>query len=306
VTQPGIPNDYSLSTACYGTRLRTIEDQAFAAVAMGFRRIEFGLSEEPVPLNGFEETRRETGIEVGSLVCGCLNPHGARSSGLRLGSLDEDQRERALISVRRHIQVAKRYSCPVVIVRGCEIENPALRAEAEGLRARELREGNGEELSLEAIEFEQRVQKKAHRQVEHLCRCLHTLLQENPGVQIALEPGLHFNEVLGFEAMGWALEDLARHGLRYWHDTGAIELRGRVGLQGQGAWLDAYADRMAGAHLQDAAGEELGMPPGTGEVDFRLVAGYMPSDAERVLELDPRHGRAEILGAVQFLSDRGF
>lgn len=306
MTQPGIPNDYSLSTACYGTRLRTIEDQAFAAVAMGFRRLELGLSEAPVPLNGFEETRRETGIEVRSLVCGCLNAHVANVSGTRLGSLDEDNRERALLSMRRHLQIAKRYGCPVVILRGCEIELPALRAEAEELRSREMREGHGEELALEAQEFETRLHKKAHRQLEHLCRSIHTLIQEHPEVRIALEPGPHFNEVLNFEAMGWVLDDLAKQGVTYWHDTGTIHQRELAGLHGQGAWLDAFAGRLSGVHLQDATKDEVLMPPGTGEVDFRLVAEYLSSEAERVLELNPRHGRTEILGAVQYLADRGF
>ena len=46
MTQPGIPNEYVFSTTCFGPRLRTIEDQAFSAVAMGFRRLELGLSHE--------------------------------------------------------------------------------------------------------------------------------------------------------------------------------------------------------------------------------------------------------------------
>jgi hypothetical protein len=36
-----------------------------------------------------------------------------------------------------------------------------------------------------------------------------------------------------------------------------------------------------------------------------LVAGYLSSSAERVLEVNPRHGRAEILAAVQFLVNIG-
>ena len=48
------------------------------------------------------------------------------------------------------------------------------------------------------------------------------------------------------------------------------------------------------------------MPPGTGTVDFKLVAGYLPRTAERVVEINPRHGRGEILAAVQFLVDHGF
>jgi len=100
--------------------------------------------------------------------------------------------------------------------------------------------------------------------------------------------------------------DLATRSLGYWHDTGRIQLRERAGLQTQGRWLDAYAPRMVGMHLQDEAEGTAEMPPGSGEVDFKLVAGYLPRDAERVLDINPRHGRAEILAAVQFLADQGF
>ena len=48
------------------------------------------------------------------------------------------------------------------------------------------------------------------------------------------------------------------------------------------------------------------MPPGRGEVDFQLIAEYVPQEAARVLEINPRHGRAEILASVQYLVDLGF
>ena len=54
------------------------------------------------------------------------------------------------------------------------------------------------------------------------------------------------------------------------------------------------------------AEDEAEMPIGCGEVDFRLLAEYVPSSAERVLEIGPRHGRAEILASVQYLADHGF
>ena len=38
----------------------------------------------------------------------------------------------------------------------------------------------------------------------------------------------------------------------------------------------------------------------------RLLGEYIPADAERVLEINPRHGRAEILSSVQCLIDSGF
>lgn len=308
MTQPGIPNEFSLSTSCYGTRLATIEDQSFAAVAMGFRRLELGLTEKPVPLGGFEDTRRETGIEVGSLVTGCLNPRSEHMSGTKLGSLDAELRERAMISTRRHIQLAQKYGCPTVILRGCEVEDPAVKAEAAELEQRlaERTDEDSEEVCEAIADFVARAQKKGQNQVEHLCRSIHTLRGEFPETRLAVEPGATFIDILNFEAMGWVLDDLAKKGLHYWHDTGTVHLRGLAGLPGQGAWLEKYGDKLVGVHLQDATDSEAEMPPGLGEVDFRMVSEYIPGEAEKVVEANSRHGRSEILASVQFLMDRGF
>lgn len=306
MTQPGIPNEYSLSSSCFGSRLRTIEDQAFATVAMGFRRMELGLADSPVPLNGFEDSRRETGIAVRSIICGCLDPRNETMSGTRLGSLQADQRERALISVRRHIRLAQQYGCPTVVLRGCAVEDDGLKHEGDALHTRLVHQGPSEPLGDDIRAFVAKVQKKGHKQIEHLCRSIHTLRKEFPETRIALEPGMHYNDLLSFEAMGWVLEDLATRGLHYWHDTGRVHLRERAGLPPQGAWLDAYAGRMIGVHLQDSAEGLCEMPPGAGEVDFKQVASYLTKDVERVLEINPRHGRTEILGSVHFLVNAGF
>lgn len=306
LTQPGIPNEYTLSTTCYGSRLKTIEDQAFAAVAMGFRRIELGLLDAPVKLNGFEDSRRETGICVRSIVTGCLDPRSEHMSGTKLGSLSEDQREMAVNSLRRHVRLAQRYQCPTVIVRGCEVEDKALQEESDRLRARLVREGPTDEAKEAVRDLVTRVQRRGQRQVEHLCRSLHTVMSELPETRIAIEPGDSFLDLLNYQAVGWVLDDLERRGLAYWHDTGRIHLRERAGLPAQGQWLDSYAPRMIGVHLQDAAEGVTEMPPGSGEVDFKLVSNYVPASAERVLEINPRHGRAEILAAVQYLVDAKF
>jgi sugar phosphate isomerase/epimerase len=301
LTQPGIPNEYTLSTSCYGARLKTIEDQAFAAVAMGFRRLELGLLEAPVKLNGFEDSRRETGISVRSIVSGCLDARSVNMSGTKLGSLDEDLRDMAVNSVRRHVRLAQRYQCPVVVVRGLELEDKPLREEADRLAARMVREGRDDVTKALARDLVARVQRKGQRQVEHLCRSLHTLMSEFPDIKLAIEPGGGFVDLLQFQAVGWTLDDLEKKGLAYWHDTGGIHQGERVGLPAQGEWLQRYAPRMVGVHLQDSADTTVAMPPGTGEVDFKLVAGYLPKTAERVVEINSRHGRAEILAAVGFL-----
>lgn len=306
VTAPGIPNDLVLSTACFGSRLRSFEDQAFAAVAMGFRKLELGLTETPVEMDGFEETQRETGMQVTSVVAGCLKPYTPSMASTQLGSPDVDLREQALNSVRRHVRLAQHHGAPIVVVRGTNLEDEELESEATAIEQEIVSAGLNEELRDRMRAVSHGVQEKGQQQIELLCRSLHQVLNEFPETRIAIQPGARPIDLLGFEAMGWILDDLQRQRLGYWHDVGRIHLRERLGLNPQGRWLEAYASRMLGAHLRDVADGETGLPPGTGEVDFKLVAGYLPPEAARVVEIHPRHGRAQILESVRFLMAHGF
>jgi sugar phosphate isomerase/epimerase len=308
VTKPGIPNELVLSTSCYGPRLRAIEDQAFSAVAMGFRRLELGLSPTPADLAGWEDAHRETGIQADSVVVGALNPLRENMSGSLLGSADGESRERALNSTRRHIRLAQRLGAPVVVVRGCAVENGSLAGQAQRLTLG-LEEADEDSLpaaQAAVADFVHKVQKRGQKQLEHFCRSIHTLRREFPETRIAIEPGLHFNDLLNFEAMEWALADLASESVGYWHDTARIHRRQAAGLPGQGDWLDAFAGRMYGVHLGDASHDEEGLPPGSGEIDFQLVHEYVPQGVPNVVEVAPTHGRAEVLASVQYLLGMGF
>ncbi len=307
MTAPGIPNDFALSTTCFGSRLGNIQDQIFAAVGMGFRRIELGLTDTPPTMDGLEESRKETGVSIGSLVAGCRDPlNGGVLPATRLGSPDADERERALNSVRRHMRLAQSWGCTTVVIRGSKVADDKLNAESHALEARVAEDGMESELAEEALAFVNRVQRSGQKQIEHLCRSLHQLHQEAPEVRFAIEPGMEIDDLLGFEAMGWVIDDLKEKGVGYWHDVGRIHVREKIGLPGQGEWLDTYGKHMLGVHLQDAGEEEVEMPIGLGEVDFKLLKEYVPREAERVLEIGERHGRAEILSSVQFLVDHGF
>ncbi|MEZ5973684.1 MAG: hypothetical protein R3F33_07555 [Planctomycetota bacterium] len=236
MTKPGIPNELTLSTACYGPRLRSIDDQALSAVAMGFRRLELGLNDNPSDLAGWEDCRRETGMRVDSVVVGSLKPKAEAYSGSLLGSADAGEREMAMNSTRRHIRVAQILGAPTVVVRGCHVGSAKLEAEA-NLLAVELEDANRDEAMLvreRICEFVQKVQKQGQKQIEHFCRSLHALRKEFPDTQIAIEPGLEFNDLLNFEAMQWVLDDLGSKGVGYWHDTGRIHQRQRAGLPGMG------------------------------------------------------------------------
>ena len=307
MTKPGIPNDLVLSTSCYGPRLRSIEDQAFSAVAMGFRKLELGLSATPPELRGWEDARRETGIEMSCVVVGSLKPKTPTMTGNMLGSLDSDQREMALNSSRRHVQLAHSLGAPVVILRGCAVEDPKVERQADE-DAREHRVVD--EDSLNSCRRDPRVRAQgpagAHRQIEHFCRSVHTLRSEFPETSFAIAPGNDLDDLFGFEAVQWILDDLAAHKVGYWHDTARIHRRGKLGIPDQGAWLQSFSSRALGVHLRDATDSDFGLPPSLGEVDFKLVSEYLPKGCAKVIDVDPTHGRPEVLASVQFLLGLGF
>jgi hypothetical protein len=306
VTAPGIPNEYSLSTICFGARLGSIQDQIFAAVGMGFRRLELGLAESPPSMDGLDESKRETGVSIRSLVAGCRDPLNGSMAAERLASLVSGESERALNSIRRHVRLAKSWGCRTIVLRGSKTEDPKLSAQARSFEDALDKDDDDAELRERVRAFVVRLQKSSHRQIEQFCRSLHQLMRDEPEMIYAIEPGREMDDLFGFEAIGWILEDFESDRVRYWHDVGRIHLREKFGLPSKGQWLESYSARMSGIHLQDAGDDEAEMPLGLGEVDFRLISEYTPRAAERVVEIGPRHGRAEILSSVQFLVDLGF
>jgi sugar phosphate isomerase/epimerase len=306
---PSIPNEFTLSTSCFGDRLSKVEDQVFTAAAMGFRNFELGLSGAPVNMDGLCDVRRETSSELVSMVAGCRDQHTGDMVIWKLASPDEGERERALNSMRRHLRLAETWNCPRIIVRGTRIGEVSLGRRSDDLVARVITEGLGEDgidgpLAKEIQAFAEEVHVKGQEQLEHLCRGLHALLREAPDLSICIEAGEHLDDLLNIEAMGWLLDDLPK--LSYWHDVGFVHMRERQGLPSQGDWLDRFSSRMEGIHLQDATATQIELPVGLGEVDFKLIAEYTPKDALRVLEISATHGRAEVLSSVQALINLGF
>jgi hypothetical protein len=225
VTAPGIPNEFALSTACFGARLPNVQDQVFAAVGMGFRRIELGRSDAPPDMSGLEEARGETGVEVVGLVAGCRDVVAPDMVSSQLGSLDDDRRKRAVNSLRRHARLALEYKCRRVIVRGSQVEDAGLKQRARSFDTEVVEKGLTLDLCERLAPFVQEVQQEGQAQVQQLCRSLHEVMAAFPDIQFALEPGRGIDDLLGYDAMGWVLDDLERQGLGYWHDVGRIHLR---------------------------------------------------------------------------------
>jgi sugar phosphate isomerase/epimerase len=93
-------------------------------------------------------------------------------------------------------------------------------------------------------------------------------------------------------------------GLAAWHDTGHAHLKETMGLITQRALLEANASRLAGFHIHDVKGFKDHVPPGSGEIDFGMIAGFVRPEHILVLELNPRLNPTDVVESRAFIAEK--
>ena len=88
----------------------------------------------------------------------------------------------------------------------------------------------------------------------------------------------------------------------YWHDAGHAQIKHQFGLLDHREHLAAMADRLVGFHLHDVT--ESGRDhqvPGTGTIDFQMLAEFVRPEHVLVLELSPRLTTEQVLASREFI-----
>lgn len=146
------------------------------------------------------------------------------------------------------------------------------------------------------------------RALDIACRALHRLARAHPDFHLCLTPS---RDVLGLgepAALAAIFEDLAGVRLGYWHDAPIAARRMELLGTPQGEWLAPFADRLVGMTVGDCCEGGLYALPGSGSVDFGLLASYRlrrGAPLPVVLELDAGVEPSELAGAQSFLSNFG-
>ncbi|TVP78622.1 MAG: sugar phosphate isomerase/epimerase [Puniceicoccaceae bacterium] len=88
----------------------------------------------------------------------------------------------------------------------------------------------------------------------------------------------------------------------YWHDTGHAQIKHQMGLLDHRAHLEKMAPRLGGFHLHDVS--ESGRDhqvPGTGTIDFEMIAEFVRPEHTLVLELSPKLTTEEVLASRDYI-----
>ncbi len=144
------------------------------------------------------------------------------------------------------------------------------------------------------------------RLLELACRHLHELARALPEHELALTeaPGA-LCDPAALEAI---LSDLSRYGIGYWHNPAEVGLRARGGGPAPGECLEILRKFLRGSDLSDFDDKGARALPGTGGVDYGLLAPYMRGlrfQLPTVLEPDPEASEADLGQARSFLEKHG-
>jgi sugar phosphate isomerase/epimerase len=124
-------------------------------------------------------------------------------------------------------------------------------------------------------------------------------------IRLGLENRYHYLDIPGLDEMQALLELGDSVQLGFWYDVGHAQALSHLGFYPHEAWLKRFSARIVGVHLHDVRGITDHLSPGSGEVDFSMVASYLPPQAIRTLELQPNNTPAQVQAGLQYLREKG-
>jgi len=294
-----------LASGWFGARPRLASAQLRLTADLGFPGLAL-LPEEPaLGLEGLAQARSDTGSAFVAASWDSLQDGGNQEASQGISSTDDAEWRAAGALVPATLERLLALGARILIVPAGLDRTPGVRERSDRLLGRlRGRQDVGEQD--EALE-ELRVlsSRDRERQLDALARFLFSLRKAAPGLQLALAADSSPAGLLDLGAAKLLLAEPALAGIGLWFDTAVAEARAALAHEPPGLWLDSLARHLVGATLQDFSGGCDRLPPGEGEVDWRLVAEYLPRRAVRVLALAPSYSGEAALEARRCLQGFG-
>lgn len=271
----------------------------------GFTHMELNSALTPEKL---EELLAVEGLQFSSVHAPCPNSETAErlASTLSLSSFDEDERQIAVKAAKASVDLAAEVGAKVVVVHaGYAQMNPEMEKDLRKFCEQGRKDGSEfGELKCKLVEVRQFLA------CPHVDAAKESLLELagyacSKGVQLALENRVNYHEIPNLDEMLDILAEFQPEVVGYWHDVGHAEIQSRTGFTPHEDWLIALADRMVGVHLHDVRGLKDHCAPGTGDLDWDMIAGYLTEDTIRVCEIGEWNDPEDARRSVPFLTDKG-
>lgn len=125
------------------------------------------------------------------------------------------------------------------------------------------------------------------------------------GLCIGLENRYRYYDIPIIEEMDELMNLCEESWFGFQYDSGHAQTLGALGICEHEEWLKRFGKRIIGTHLHDVQGIMDHQQPGVGDVDFEMIARYLPATAYRTLEVAPELTLDEIRQGMEVLANAG-
>ena len=297
--------DASLSTMWAKNNFPNLADFFKAARRLGYARIELNHQIDSAMLAGIDLNQ----YQFSSVHEPC--PSDVSTDELKkrdwlISSPDEDKRVRGVEAIKRSIDLAHQLNARVIVVH-CGMVSADLSFEK---KLRELFEA-GKAGTDEYLEQKKNLIDRRAGLIglcfEAVKKSLLELLDyAHPfRIRLGLENRYHYFDIPAQNEMGELLSLANTDQLGFIYDVGHAQTMDRLGFFPHEEWLRRYASRMIEVHLHDVKGVVDHYAPGLGEVDFDMVASYLPENAIRTFELQATNSPEQVKTGLKHLVETG-
>jgi sugar phosphate isomerase/epimerase len=266
----------------------------------GFQGLAVSNAPRPLDWSALRAAAADLPVDFPAVRVG--NPLADRSPTAGLAAAKDGERDAARSAVQQAVGLARLVGCPRVVL------DVGVVPVFGDLDAEDLGDP-------QTVWTKERTQALVARRntgriaaLERLCRALFELIKSFPDIDFCLTQSRSVRALLDVEALRLVVEDLSSRRFGYWHDAALCARRQQVLGEAQGEWLEAFGNRLRGMSLGDASEEGLYLPPGSGGVDYALLASYVPRTGGPlpvVLELDASVPPGELAGMRSCLDKHG-
>jgi sugar phosphate isomerase/epimerase len=277
--------EVSLSTMWAKGRFSHMAEFTTKAKELGFTHIEANASISPQMLSELIETT----VPISSIHSPCpavLSSRGVPVTSLSLSSLDEGERMETVGFTKKTINLAASVRARAIVLHMGEVPIDLTLQD----RLHQLYNKDHTRTTEYSQVKEELIYQRISHALPHLGAARKSLQElseysRQKGIMLGLETRFHIHEIPNIDEMAALLNEVPESLVGYWHDVGHAEVQQQLGFSLHEEWLSRFKDRMVGIHLHDILGISDHQAPGKGNMNWEMVAKYLPPGIVKVCEI---------------------
>lgn len=263
--------------------LADVKSAGLSAIELGYQWLHPQL-EELIPLLAQEN------VSVSSIHNFCPVPFDEpsprhSSNYYRVSSVDEAERQKAVLWTQKSIDTAARVGAKVVVLHAGTVEAKGdLTSEFLHL-ARQDKRGTPEFSALREKLLKIRRDNRGPY-IAALEKSFREILPyaQKKGIKIGLETRYYPMEIPNHEEIGYFLKLFFDQGLYFWHDVGHGEVNSRLGITSHMDYLRDYEKYLIGMHIHGIQGIKDHFAPFEGDFDLNSIKDFIKKAPYQVIE----------------------